>query len=56
MRPAFPDNIPRAIVRGRRILVNGAYRHGFLFSPVMAKTVADYLERGIVNNQIMTIE
>jgi len=56
VRPAFPDNIPRAIVRGRRILVNGAYRHGFLFSPVMAKTVADYLERGIVNNQIMTIE
>lgn len=56
VRPAFPDNIPRAIVRGRRILVNGAYRHGFLFSPVMATAVADYLERGAINNQIMTIE
>jgi len=56
VRPAFPDNVPRAIVRGRRILVNGAYRHGFLFSPVMAKAVADYLEQGRVDNQIMTIE
>ena len=32
VRPAFPDNVPRAVVRdgGRRIFVNGAYRHGFL--------------------------
>jgi glycine oxidase len=46
VRPAFPDNMPRAIVRegGRRILVNGAYRHGFLLAPVLAKAVAGYLE------------
>lgn len=56
VRPAFPDNIPRAIVRGRRILVNGAFRHGFLFAPVMATAVADYLEKGTINNQIMTVE
>ncbi|MBI1649540.1 FAD-dependent oxidoreductase [Hyphomicrobium sulfonivorans] len=48
VRPAFPDNVPRAIVRdgGRRIFVNGAYRHGFLLGPVLARTVADYLADG----------
>ncbi len=48
VRPAFPDNMPRAIVteEGRRIFVNGAYRHGFLLAPVLAKAVADYLETG----------
>ena len=42
VRPAFPDNVPRAIVRegGRRIFVNGAYRHGFLLAPVMAAAVS----------------
>ena len=46
VRPAFPDNVPRIIVRddpvdgGRRILVNGAYRHGFLLAPILADAVA----------------
>jgi glycine oxidase len=47
LRPAFADNVPRAIVHGsRRISVNGAYRHGFLLAPVLAKAVADYLTSG----------
>ncbi|MGH7635294.1 MAG: FAD-dependent oxidoreductase, partial [Gemmatimonadaceae bacterium] len=48
VRPAFPDNVPRAVVRegGRRIFVNGAYRHGFLLGPVLAESVADYLATG----------
>lgn len=48
VRPAFPDNVPRAIVRegGRRIFVNGAYRHGFLIAPVLARMVAAYLQDG----------
>ena len=48
VRPAFPDNVPRAVVRegGRRIFVNGAYRHGFLLGPVLAEAVADYLATG----------
>ena len=29
VRPAFPDNVPRIIARGRTIHVNGLYRHGF---------------------------
>jgi glycine oxidase len=48
VRPAFPDNVPRARVTdgGRSVLVNGAYRHGFLLAPVLAKAVADYLTDG----------
>jgi glycine oxidase len=48
VRPAFPDNVPCAVIRedGRRILVNGAYRHGFLLAPVLARAVADYIESG----------
>jgi glycine oxidase len=45
VRPAFPDNMPRAEVQGggRRIFVNGAYRNGFLLAPVLAGAVARYL-------------
>ncbi len=46
VRPAFADNVPRINARGRRILVNGAYRHGYLLAPVLARAVADYLETG----------
>ena len=31
---------------GERIYVNGAYRHGFLLAPVLARAVADYLADG----------
>jgi glycine oxidase len=46
--------MPRAVVRegGRRILVNGAWRHGFLLAPVLAKAVADYLESGAASELI----
>jgi glycine oxidase len=55
VRPAFPDNVPRAVVReaGRRILVNGAYRHGFLLGPVLARTVADYIESGATSELLL---
>jgi len=46
VRPSFPDNAPKVIVRDRRILVNGLYRHGFLVSPILAQIVADYIESG----------
>jgi glycine oxidase len=43
VRPAFPDNVPRALVcdGARRILVNGAYRHGYLLAPILAHAVLD---------------
>lgn len=45
IRPAFPDNLPHAEIRdgGARVLVNGAFRHGFLLAPVLAEAVAAYL-------------
>jgi len=48
VRPAFPDNVPRARVAdgGRSIMVNGAFRHGFLLAPVLARAVAQYLADG----------
>jgi glycine oxidase len=56
VRPAFPDNVPKAIVRGRRIFVNGAYRHGFLLAPVLAEAVADFLASGAVREGIVQVE
>ncbi len=58
VRPAFPDNVPRALVRegGRRIYVNGAYRHGFLLGPVLARAVADYIDNGRVSELVVTGE
>lgn len=44
LRPSFPDNTPKIIVRGRHVLVNGFYRHGFLLAPVLAALVSDYIE------------
>jgi glycine oxidase len=40
VRPAFPDNLPRIRRDGRKIYVNGLYRHGFLLAPALARRVA----------------
>lgn len=56
VRPAFPDNVPRVIVRGRQIVVNGLYRHGFLLAPALAELVADYLAGGVVLSPLITEE
>jgi glycine oxidase len=40
VRPAFPDNLPRIVRRGRTLYVNGLYRHGFLVAPALARRVA----------------
>ena len=56
VRPAFPDNVPRARVvdGGRSIMVNGAYRHGYLLAPVLAAAVADYLDTGALHPLLQT--
>ncbi len=46
VRPAYPDNVPKIVVRGDTLFVNGAYRHGFLLAPVLADIAADFLETG----------
>lgn len=40
-RPAFPDNLPRVRRRGRTLLANGLYRHGFLLAPALARMTAE---------------
>ncbi|SMC59248.1 glycine oxidase [Fulvimarina manganoxydans] len=37
LRPAYPDNLPRARRSGRVIRLNGMYRHGFLLAPSLAE-------------------
>ena len=56
VRPAFPDNVPRIIVRGRRIFVNGLYRHGFLLSPILAELVAKFVSDGAADCEIFRVE
>jgi glycine oxidase len=46
VRPAFADNVPKVVVKGRRLLVNGAWRHGYLMAPALARIAAEFLEEG----------
>ena len=43
IRPAFADNLPRLLRRGRTWYLNGMYRHGFLLAPAMARQAAQTL-------------
>jgi glycine oxidase len=56
VRPAFADNVPKIVVRGRTIHVNGMYRHGFLLAPVLAELVGDYLATGAVDERVFRLE
>ena len=55
LRPAFPDNVPKVVVAADRIHVNGAYRHGFLLAPVLARLAADFLETG-ARHPVMVVD
>lgn len=52
LRPAFPDNLPRVVVKDRHIYVNGLFRHGFILAPALAELVADYLETGATHKGV----
>lgn len=58
IRPAFPDNVPRVIVRegGRRLYVNGAWRHGFLMAPALADATLAFLADGTTANALLRVE
>ncbi len=43
IRPSYPDNLPQIHINKNIIRANGLYRHGFLFSPIMAQTIAHYI-------------
>ena len=53
LRPAFPDHLPRIAINGERISVNGLYRHGFLIAPALAELTLGYVERGVIDNEVM---
>jgi glycine oxidase len=53
LRPAFPDNLPRIAVHNQKIAVNGLYRHGFLLAPALAELTLGYVERGVIDNEVM---
>ncbi len=40
IRPSYPDNMPQIHINDNVIICNGLFRHGFLFSPIMAKCAA----------------
>lgn len=43
-RPSLSDNLPKIILDGTHIFVNGAYRHGFLLAPLLANFVLAHIE------------
>jgi glycine oxidase len=53
LRPAFPDNLPRIAIDKDKIAVNGLYRHGFLLAPALAELALGYVERGVIDNEVM---
>jgi glycine oxidase len=53
LRPAFPDNLPRISIDQQRISVNGLYRHGFLLAPALAELTLGFIERGVIDNEVM---
>src|SRR2546430_3798292 len=53
LRPAFPDNLPRIAIDKEKISVNGLYRHGFLLAPALAELTLGYVERGLIDNEVM---
>jgi len=52
LRPAFPDNLPRLVVDGRRLFLNGAYRHGFLVAPALARRAAALIHEGQIDPEV----
>jgi glycine oxidase len=55
VRPSFADNIPKIVLRGRTISVNGAFRHGYMLAPAMAALNADYLETGRADSPVFEL-
>lgn len=55
VRPAYADNLPKIIHRGKRLLINGMYRHGYLLAPAVAEITRNFIINQ-TNNQIIQHE
>ncbi len=53
LRPSFCDNLPRLVAEGRRLYLNGLYRHGFLLSPALARRAAQVVFDGAFFPEVM---
>lgn len=47
LRPAFADHVPRVVVKGNVVHLNGLFRHGYLLAPALAKQAIQFLTQGI---------
>jgi len=47
LRPAFADNVPRVVVQGRILHLNGLFRHGYLMAPALARQAVAFLTQGL---------
>ena len=43
LRPAYPDNLPHLDQQGKKLFINGLYRHGFLAAPILAQHAASII-------------
>lgn len=44
LRPSYPDNIPKMSYVDGRFHLNGMYRHGFLFAPILATQFIQHIQ------------
>ncbi|MCB1639936.1 MAG: FAD-dependent oxidoreductase, partial [Thiothrix sp.] len=44
LRPALPDHLPRLTRSGKRVCLNGLFRHGYLFAPALIHQAINLLE------------
>ncbi|WP_100912605.1 FAD-dependent oxidoreductase [Pseudoalteromonas spongiae] len=43
LRPSLPDNRPRVEKQGKRIVINGLYRHGYLLAPKVVEMALEQI-------------
>ncbi|MCW2273597.1 FAD-dependent oxidoreductase [Rhodoblastus acidophilus] len=53
VRPSFADNLPRIRREGKKLFLNGLYRHGFLLSPPLASRAARVILEGAHFPEVM---
>ncbi|MCW2286409.1 glycine oxidase [Rhodoblastus acidophilus] len=53
VRPSFADNLPRIRREGKKLFLNGLYRHGFLLSPPLASRAAGVILDGAHFPEVM---
>jgi len=43
LRPSLPDNRPLVEKQGKRIVINGLYRHGYLLAPKVVEMALEQI-------------